>query len=177
MPTSDNILRLIAEVSNLNIVAGDDVRGTVTIKLKDVPWDQALDIILLSNNLGKSLDGNILRIAPIDKLEKQRKDALAAKESQAKLEPLKKALIPISYAQASQLKPVIQNSKVLSSRGSIEVDQRTNTLIVIDIEKNIEEARAIVDNLDTPIPQVLIEAKIIQINPTYTNELGVKLGW
>ena len=169
----NNVLRLIAEVSNLNIVAGEDVKGTVTIKLNDVPWDQALDTILLSNNLGKALDGNILRIAPIDKLEKQRKEALAAKESQAKLEPLKKALIPISYAQASQLKPVIQNSKVLSPRGSIEVDQRTNTLIVIDIEKNIEEARAIVDNLDTPIPQVLIEAKIIQINPTYTNELGV----
>ena len=171
-----NILRLIAEVSNLNIVAGDDVQGTVTIKLNDVPWDQALDVILLSNNLGKSLDGNILRIAPFDKLEKQRKDALAATESQAKLEPLKKALIPISYAQASQLKPVIQNSKVLSPRGSIEVDQRTNTLIVMDIQKNIEEARTIVDNLDTPIPQVLIEAKIIQINPTYTKELGVSWG-
>jgi len=135
-----------------------------------------LDVVLLSNNLGKSLDGNILRIAPIDKLEKQRKDTLAATESQAKLEPLKKALIPISYAQASQLKPVIQNSKVLSPRGSIEVDQRTNTLIVMDIQKNIEEARTIVDNLDTPIPQVLIEAKIIQINPTYTNELGVSWG-
>ena len=171
-----NILRLIAEVSNLNIVAGDDVQGTVTLRLNDVPWDQVLDVILLSNNLGKSLDGNILRIAPIDKLEKQRKDALAATESQAKLEPLMKALIPISYAQASQLKPVIQNSKVLSPRGSIEVDQRTNTLIVMDIRKNIEEAKAIVDNLDTPIPQVLIEAKIIQINPTYTKELGVSWG-
>ncbi len=172
----NNILRLIAEVSNLNIVAGDDVKGTVTIKLTDVPWDQALDIILLSNNLGKTLDGNILRIAPIDKLEKQRKDALVAKESQAKLEPLKKALIPISYAQANQLKPVIQNSKVLSPRGSIEVDQRTNTLIVMDIERNIGEVRTIVENLDTPIPQVLIEAKIIQINPTYTKELGVSWG-
>ena len=169
----NNILRLIAEVSNLNIVAGDDVKGTVTIKLNDVPWDQALDTILLSNNLGKTLDGNILRVAPIAKLEKQRKEALAAKESQAKLEPLKKALIPINYAQAKQLKPVLQNSKVLSPRGSIEVDERTNTLIVIDIERNIEEVRAIVDNLDTPIPQVLIEAKIIQINPTYTKELGV----
>ncbi|HPD61613.1 MAG TPA: AMIN domain-containing protein, partial [Thermodesulfobacteriota bacterium] len=169
----NNILRLIAEVSNLNIVAGDDVKGTVTIKLNDVPWDQALDTILLSNNLGKTLDGNILRIAPVAKLEKQRKEALAAKESQAKLEPLQKALIPINYAQAKQLKPVIQNSRVLSPRGSIEVDERTNTLIVIDIEKNIAEARTIIDNLDTPIPQVLIEAKIIQINPTYTKELGV----
>ena len=172
----NNILRLIAEVSNLNIVAGEDVRGTVTIRLQDVPWDQALDTILLSNNLGKTLDGNILRIAPIDKLEKQRREVLSAEESQAKLEPLKKALIPISYAQASQLKPVIQNSKVLSPRGSIEVDQRTNTLIVIDIERNIGEVSAIVNNLDTPIPQVLIEAKIIQINPTYTNELGVSWG-
>ena len=171
-----NILRLIAEVSNLNIVAGDDVQGTVTIRLNDVPWDQALDVILLSNNLGKSLDGNILRIAPIDKIEKQRKDALVAKESEAKLEPLKKGLFPISYAQANQLKPVIQNSKVLSPRGSIEVDQRTNTLIVIDNERNLEEVRTIIANLDTPTPQVLIEAKIIQINPTYTKELGVSWG-
>jgi len=171
-----NILRLIAEVSDLNVVAGDDVEGTVTIRLNDVPWDQALDVILLSNNLGKSLDGNILRIAPIDKIEKQRKDALAAKESESKLEPLKKGLIRVSYAQANQLKPVIQNSKVLSSRGSIEVDQRTNTLIVIDIERNLEEVRAIIANLDTPTSQVLIEAKIIQINPTYTKELGVSWG-
>jgi type IV pilus secretin (or competence protein) PilQ len=172
----NNILRLIAEVSNLNIVAGEDVKGTVTIRLQDVPWDQALDTILVSNNLGKTFDGNILRIAPIDKLEKQSKAALAARESEAKLEPLRQALIPISYAQARELKPVIQNTKILSKRGSIEVDQRTNTLIVMDIQKNIEEAKAIVDNLDMPIPQVLIEAKIIQINPTYTKELGVSWG-
>jgi len=171
-----NILRLIAEVSNLNIVAGDDVQGTVTIKLNDVPWDQALDVILLSNNLGKSLEGNIIRIAPIEKIEKQKRDELAAREMEAKLEPLKKGIIPVSYAQASQLRPVIQNSKVLSPRGSIEVDPRTNTLIVIDIEKNIEEVKKIIDNLDTPTPQVLIEAKIIQINPSYTKELGIKWG-
>ena len=99
-------------MSNLNIVAGEDVKGTVTIKLNDVPWDQALDTILLSNNLGKALDGNILRIAPIDKLEKQRKDALAAQESQAKLEPLKKHLFRLAMLRRANLN---QLSKILKS--------------------------------------------------------------
>jgi len=168
-----NILRLIAEVSNLNIVAGDDVQGTVTLRLTDVPWDQALDVILLSNNLGKTLEGNILRVAPIERLNRERQAAIAARETEAKLEPLKKGLIPVSYADASELKDVIINSKVLSPRGSIEIDQRTNTMIVIDIEKNIREVRRIIDQLDTPTPQVLIEAKIVQINPSYTKELGI----
>ena len=172
----NNILRLIAEVSDLNIVAGEDVKGTVTIKLQDVPWDQALDVILLSNNLGKTLDGNILRIAPLDKLASEKKAALALQATEAKLEPLQKGLIPVSYAQAKDLKSVILNAKVLSGRGNAEVDQRTNTLVIIDTEKNIEEVRKIVEKLDTPTPQVLIEAKIIQIIPTYTKELGVSWG-
>ena len=168
-----NILRLIAEVSNLNIVAGEDVQGTVTIRLTDVPWDQALDVILLSNKLGKTLEGNILRIAPIERLNREKQAVIAARETADKLEPLKKGLIPVSYADASQLKEVVINSKVLSPRGSIEIDPRTNTMIVIDIEKNIREVRRIIDQLDSPTPQVLIEAKVVQINPTYTKELGV----
>ena len=169
-----NILRLIADISDLNIVAGPDVQGSVTIKLQDVPWDQALDVILLSNGLGKTMDGNILRIAPIAQLEKERASAIAAQEDQIKLEPLRKGLIPVSYATAGEMQSVLKNAKVLSKRGTIEVDKRTNTLIVIDVEKNIEEVKEIVDNLDTPTPQVLIEAKIIQINPSYIKELGVR---
>jgi len=168
-----SILRLIAEVSNLNIVAGDDVKGTVTIRVTDVPWDQALDVILLSNNLGKTLEGNILRVAPIDRLNRERQAVIAAQEAATQLEPLKKGLIPVSYADVEQLKGLITNSKVLSRRGSIETDARTNTMIVIDIEKNIEEVKSMIDQLDTPTPQVLIEAKILQINPTYTKELGI----
>jgi len=168
-----NILRLIAEVSDLNIVAGDDVQGMVTIRLTDVPWDQALDVVLLSNNLGKTREGNILRIAPVEKLNKEREAAIATRETINQLEPLKKALIPVSYANISDLKDVIINSRIISSRGSIETDNRTNTMIVIDIEKNIREIEHIVAQLDSPTPQVLIEAKVVQINPTYTKELGV----
>jgi type IV pilus assembly protein PilQ len=169
----ESILRLIAEVSNLNIIAGDDVEGTVTVRLTDIPWDQALDVILLSNNLGKTIDGNILRVAPLDRLERERQAAIAAQEAATKLEPLRKGLIPVSYADVDELKSVITNSKILSPRGSLETDPRTNTLIVIDIEKNIEEVKSMVYELDTPTPQVLIEAKVVQINPTYTKELGV----
>lgn len=168
-----NILRLIAEVSNLNIIAGEDVQGTVTIRLNDVPWDQAFDVILLSNNLGKTQDGNIIRVAPLSRLAKERQDAIVAKEAAVKLEPLKKGLIPVSYAQAKELKTVVLNAKVLSPRGSMEVDERTNTIIVLDVEDRIQEVRRIVYQLDTPTPQVLIEAKIAQINPTFTRELGI----
>ncbi|MBN2467827.1 MAG: type IV pilus secretin PilQ [Deltaproteobacteria bacterium] len=168
-----NILRLIAEVSNLNVVAGDDVQGTVTIRLTDVPWDQALDVILLSNNLGKTLEGNILRVVPMERLSRERAAEIAEQETAVKLEPLKKGLIPVSYADVDELKNVIQNAKVLSSRGNLETDQRTNTIIVIDIAENIREAERIINQLDTPTPQVLIEAKVVQINPTYTKELGV----
>jgi type IV pilus assembly protein PilQ len=168
-----NILRLIADVSDLNIVAGEDVQGTVTIKLNDVPWDQALDVILLSNNLGKTVEGNILRIVPLDRLNKERAAALADREAVDKLEPLRKGLIPVSYAEAKSLKDVILNAKALSSRGSVEIDKRTNTLIIIDLERNIQEIRSIVDQLDSPTPQVLIEAKVVQINPTFTRDLGI----
>ena len=168
-----NILRLIAEVSDLNIVAGDDVQGLVTIRLMDVPWDQALEVILLSNNLGKTHEGNILRIVPIEKLNKEREATIAARETITQLEPLKKALIPVSYASINDLKDVIINAKVISPRGSIETDSRTNTMIVMDIDKNIKEIENIVAHLDAPTPQVLIEARVVQINPTYKKELGV----
>ncbi|HOC38315.1 MAG TPA: type IV pilus secretin PilQ [Thermodesulfobacteriota bacterium] len=169
----NNILRLIAEVSDLNVVAGDDVKGTVTIKLTDVPWDQALEVILLSNGLGMDLQGNILRVAPLDKLNREKEKVLESKKKAEKLEPLKKGLVPVSYANVADLKKVVTSSKLLSPRGSIQFDKRTNTMVVIDIEKNIREINRLINELDTPTPQVLIEARIIQINPTYTKELGV----
>jgi type IV pilus assembly protein PilQ len=103
-----NILRLIAEVSNLNIVAGDDVKGTVTIRLTDVPWDQALDVILLSLNLGKTLEGNILRVAPIERLNREKLAAINVRQTEEQLEPLKIVLIPVSYADAYELKELIR---------------------------------------------------------------------
>jgi type IV pilus assembly protein PilQ len=169
-----NILRLIAEVSNLNIIAGEDVKGKVTIRLVDVPWDQALDIILQSNDLGKVRIGNVVRIAPVEKLKKEEEDALAARRAKEKLEDLGTELIPVNYATAKELEPQVQG--ILTDRGTVTVDERTNVLIVKDIKSAIVEARNLVTSLDTKTPQILIEARIVEAASTFTRELGVIWG-
>jgi len=169
-----NILRLIAEVSDLNIVAGDDVKGKVTIRLIDVPWDQALDIILFSNNLGKMRMGNVIRVAPVDVLKKEEEELLTAKRSREKLEDLVTELIPVSYSTAQELQAQVKN--ILSERGSVSIDTRTNTLIVKDIPKNVVEARNLVESLDTRTPQVIIEARIVEASTTFSRELGIRWG-
>ncbi|OGP54271.1 MAG: hypothetical protein A2162_09115, partial [Deltaproteobacteria bacterium RBG_13_52_11b] len=169
-----NILRLIAEVSDLNIITGDDVQGKITMRLVDVPWDQALDVILKSRALGKSQVGNVLRIAPLDTLKKEEQANLEDKRAKEKLEDLVTELIPISYATGSEIVPQIKS--VLSERGDIKVDQRTNTLIVKDIAKNVVLAKSLVKSLDTKTPQVLIEARIVEANLTFQRELGVSWG-
>ncbi len=169
-----NILRLIAEVSDLNIIAAEDVKGKVTIRLVDVPWDQALDIILQSNDLGKVRIGNVIRVAPIDKLKKEEEEVLAAKRAKEKLEDLGTELIPVNYATAKELEDQVKG--ILSDRGSVNVDERTNILIVKDIRSAIEEAKDLVASLDTKTPQVLIEARIVEANANFTKELGVIWG-
>lgn len=169
-----NILRLIAEVSNLNIIAGEDVKGKVTIRLVDVPWDQALDIILQSNELGKVRIGNVIRVAPADKLKREEEDALAARRAVEKLEDLSTELIPVNYATAKELEPQVQG--ILTDRGSVTVDERTNVLIVKDIKSAIGEARTLVASLDTKTPQVLIEARVVEANADFTRELGIIWG-
>jgi len=169
-----NILRLIAEVSNLNIIAGEDVKGKITIRLVDVPWDQALDIILQSNDLGKVRIGNVIRVAPIDKLKKEEEEVLAARRAKEKLEDLGTELIAVNYATAKDLEDQIKG--ILSDRGSVTVDERTNILIVKDISSAIDEAKDLVASLDTKTPQVLIEARIVEANANFTKELGVIWG-
>jgi type IV pilus assembly protein PilQ len=169
-----NILRLIAEVSNLNIIAGEDVKGKVTIRLVDVPWDQALDIILQSNDLGKVRIGNVIRVAPIDKLKKEEEEVLAARRAKEKLEDLGTELIAVNYATAKDLEDQIKG--ILSDRGSVTVDERTNILVVKDIRSAIDEAKDLVASLDTKTPQVLIEARIVEANANFTKELGVIWG-
>jgi type IV pilus assembly protein PilQ len=170
-----NILRLIAEVSNLNIIAGDDVTGKITMRLVDVPWDQALDIILQARSLGMTKVGNVIRIAPIDKLKKEVEEELTAKRAKEKLEDLTTELIPVNYATAKEL--LVQVKSVLSDRGDVKVDDRTNTLIVKDIPKNIAGVKNLIKFLDAKTPQVLIEARIIEANLTFQNELGVSWGF
>jgi type IV pilus assembly protein PilQ len=169
-----NILRLIAEVSNLNIIAGDDVKGKVTIRLVDVPWDQALDIILQSNDLGKVRIGNVVRVAPVDKLKKEEEDALAARRAKEKLEDLSTELIPVNYATAKELETQVKG--ILTDRGRVTVDERTNVLIVKDIRSAIDGAKDLVTSLDTKTPQVLIEARIVEANANFTRELGIVWG-
>jgi len=170
-----NILRLIAEVSNLNIIVADEVTGKITMRLVDVPWDQALDIILQSKNLGKRQVGNVVRIAPVETLRKEDQAKLEEQRSKEKLEPLVHELIPVNYATAKEIMPQVKS--ILSERGDVKVDDRTNTLIIKDISRTLPGVKNLVKALDTRTPMVLIEARIVEANLTFQNELGVQWGF
>ncbi len=170
-----NILRLIAEVSNFNVITADDVTGKVTMRLVDVPWDQALDIVLQAKGLGKIQVGNVIWVAPRDALKRQEQDILEQKRAKEKLEDLVDDLIPINYATAKDIMPQIKG--ILSERGDIKVDERTNTLIVKDIGSKIAKAKSLVKVLDSKTPQVVIEARIVEAGLSFQRELGVKWGF
>jgi len=170
-----NILRLIAEVSNLNVITADDVTGKITMRLVDVPWDQALDIVLQAKGLGKIQVGNVIWVAPREALKRQEQDILEQKRAKEKLEDLVDDLIPINYATAKDIMPQVKG--ILSDRGDIKVDDRTNTLIVKDIASKIAKVRNLVKALDTRTPQILIEARIIEANMSFQRELGIKWGF
>ncbi|MFZ5876286.1 MAG: type IV pilus secretin PilQ [Nitrospirota bacterium] len=169
-----NVLRLIADVSDLNMVVGDDVKGKITLKLFNVPWDQALDIILKAKGFGQVREGNILRIDSNGNIAKQQDEALKAKEAQVKAEDLKTAIIPINYAKATDLAATLK--KNLSSRGELTVNEPTNSLIAKDVGKNISEIQQLIALLDLPKPQVLIETRIVQANTNFARDLGVQWG-
>ncbi|KAF0123631.1 MAG: type IV pilus assembly protein PilQ [bacterium] len=169
-----NLFRLIAEVSNLNIVFGDDVKGKVTIRMVDVPWDQALDVILNTNNLGMIREGNIIRIVPSEKLMKEEQAMLAKKKGTEEVEELVTEKILVNYASAKDIWPQIKET--LSKRGKGSPDERTNSILIADIKGVVREAKKIIGDLDTPPRQVQIEARIVQSNPTFTRELGIQWG-
>jgi type IV pilus assembly protein PilQ len=169
-----NIFRLIAEVSNLNIIVDEDVKGKITLRLIEVPWDQALDIILESKNLGMSKIGNVIRIAPIKKIKAAEEARLTQKKAIEKLEELETKYIPVSYAKAEDLVPKVKN--LLTDRGSVEIDERTNTIIINDIKKVIKKVERLVKYLDSETPQVLIEARIVEASTDFAREIGVQWG-
>ena len=169
-----NILRLLAKEGNVNIVTSDDVKGTVTVHLKLVPWDQALDIILRTKSLGMVREGDIIRVAPAKTLAEERDLALRAQEVKEKLKPLRVKLISVNYASASDLLPRVRS--VLSERGKAEFDKRTNTVIVNDVIENVEAAEDIISRLDTQTPQVLIEARIVEVNTVNVRQFGIQWG-
>ena len=170
-----NILRLIAEVSNFNVITADDVTGKITMRLVDVPWDQALDVVLQAKGLGKTQVGNVIWVAPRDALKKQEQDILEQKRAKEKLEDLVDDLIPINYATAKDIMPQVKG--ILSDRGDIKVDDRTNTLIVKDIASKIAKVKNLVRLLDAKTPQILIEARIVEAGLGFQRELGIKWGF
>jgi len=165
-----DVLRIIAEVSDLNIVAGEEVSGKVTIRLVDVPWDQALDVILLTKGLGFVRVGSVLRIAPADILAQEEEVRLQERRNKEKLEDLVVKLHPVNYAAVADVKDMVQ--RLLSSRGTVNIDKRTNTVILKDIASVIDEASALINAIDTQTPQVMIEAKIVEAALDFSRELG-----
>ncbi len=164
----------MAEISNLNIIAGEDVRGKVSLRLIDVPWDQAFEIILKTNGLGKIQEGTVVRILPLSKIKQENEELLASRKAMEKLEDMEIKLVPINYATASSMEPQIKG--LLSDRGSVSIEARTNTMIIKDIPSNIEKAVDLIKKLDTPTPQVLIEARIVEAESSFARDLGVQWG-
>lgn len=169
-----NILRLLADVGKVNIVTADDVAGSVTIKMKNVPWDQALDVVLQAKNLGMVRTGNLIRVAKADALEKEREMAIAKKKQELELAPIETRLIPVSYASAAELSA--KAAELKSPRGTITVDERTNVLIVRDVAANLDQIEALVHSLDTQTPEVLIEARIVEATSRYLRDVGIQWG-
>jgi type IV pilus assembly protein PilQ len=171
----DNALRIIAEVSNLNIVASEEVTGKVTLRLLDVPWDQALDVILKSNGLDKVLEGNVMRIAPYDKLRQERDALKQARVAQEELAPITVKYVRVSYAKASEIKSLVET--VLSERGTVAHDERSNQLIIKDVQEGLKNVTELVKKIDLRTPQVLLETQIVEADRNLARELGSELGF
>lgn len=171
----DNALRIIAEVSNLNIIASSDVAGKVTLRLIDVPWDQALDVILKTNGLDKVQEGNVVRIAPVEKLRLEREALKQARLAEDELEPLSVKYVRVSYAKATDLKPLVKS--ILTERGDVAIDERSNQVIIKDIRKGIKNAVDLISKLDLRTPQVLLETQIVEASRSIFRDLGSQLGF
>ena len=174
-----SVLQVIADFTDNNIITSDTVGGSLTLRLKDVPWDQALDIILDAKGLDKRKTGNVIWIAPRDELSAKEKLALESQQQVSELEPLRTETFQLNYHKADVLYKAISDDKdkrFLSKRGSIVMDTRTNKLIVTDIPSRLEEIRRILNELDIPTRQVLIETRIVEANEDFAKNLGARLG-
>ena len=169
-----NLLRIIAEISKKNIVVADDVSGKITVRLRNVPWDQALDLVLRSKSLGKEEFGNIIRVAPLATLEGEAKSRAERRKNLLESTPLSVTLISVNYATAGEMAARVK--EVLSARGNVAVDSRTNTLIVRDLPENMGKVRSLVASLDLQTPQVLIESRIVEASTSFRREVGIQWG-
>ncbi len=200
-----SVLQILADFTNVNIVASDTVEGNVTLRLQDVPWDQALDLVLKSKGLGKRQEGNIIRVAPLEELNKQEQEELEARQVVEELEPLRTEIIQVNYTKAEELKKIILGASersdksvtdinpitgqkttarttavdvgqtLLSPRGNVTTDPRTNQLIVHETSRNLERIRDMVAKLDKPVRQVLVESRVVIATNDFTRELGARL--
>jgi type IV pilus assembly protein PilQ len=201
-----SVLQILADFTGLNLVASDSVQGNVTLRLNDVPWDQALEVVLKSKGLAKRQEGNVVRIGPTEEVKKLEAEELAAQKITESLEPIRTELLVIKYAKVDDIKKILtveerreikgessqdggrtnqeynrleseaSTQSLLSDRGSVSTDQRTNTLILKDTATNIERIRKLVAELDIPVRQVLIESRIVIANDDFSKSLGVKFG-
>ncbi|MGB5337452.1 MAG: type IV pilus secretin PilQ, partial [Woeseiaceae bacterium] len=174
------VLQLLAETSGKNIVVSDTVSGNVTLRLRNVPWDQALDIVLTTKGLDMRQNGNVIIVAPSEEIAARETADLEAKRAISALEALYSEFLQVNYAKASDLSALISggsgNNPMLSERGSVGVDDRTNTLLVQDTAERLQNIRRLVRTLDIPIKQVLIESRIVVVNDDFSRDLGVRLG-
>jgi type IV pilus assembly protein PilQ len=172
------VLQLLADASGQNIVVSDSVSGNVTLRLQNVPWDQALDIVLRTKGLDKRKQDNVIIVAPQAELATREKAELAAKKDVQELSPLRSEFVQVNYAKASDMAALIksQSGSLLSARGSVAVDERTNTLLLQDTSDRLADIRRLVATLDIPVRQVQIETRIVIVNDDFTRQLGARLG-
>ena len=191
------VLQLLADFTDINMVTADSVQGNITLRLKDVPWDQALDIILKTKNLDKRRNGNVIWIAPVTELTKAEEEEAKAIAQSVKLAPLQTEYIQLSYAKAADIEKLMTQGKnssssgsssggseplgdsvgsLLSPRGTVSIDPRTNTLIINDTAQKIDQIRKMIDLLDVRVKQVMVEARIVRASTSFTKEMGVKWG-
>jgi type IV pilus assembly protein PilQ len=173
-----SVLQLIADFTNLNVVVSDSVSGNLTLRLKNVPWDQALDIILKTKGLAMRQTGNVLLIAPTEEIAAREKLELEANKQVEELAPLRTEFFQVNYANASEIAALLKSSEnsLLSTRGAVTIDERTNLLLIQDTALKLEEIRDLITRLDVPVRQVLIESRIVEADDSYSKELGVRFG-
>ena len=174
------VLQLLADFTGFNVVVSDAVQGSITLNLQDVPWDQALDLVLKSKDLGKRLEGNVLLIAPSEDIAARERHELEARNQLARLAPLRRELVQVNYAKAADIAKLFQSvtgaQPDVDGQGTIAVDERTNNIIAFESGERLEELRRLVAQLDVPVRQVMIEARIVEAGVDYEKSLGVRWG-
>lgn len=175
-----SVLQLIADFTGLNLVASDSVQGSITLRLDNVPWDQALDLVLKTKGLDQRRAGNVLLVAPAQEIAARERQTLESQRQLAELAPLRRELLQVNYAKATEIARLFQSvtnaQDRLDERGTLTVDERTNNIIAFQTQDRMDELRRIVTQLDVPVRQVMIEARIVEANVDYDKSLGVRWG-